>query len=189
MEPFDNPEALARQMTSDLERIKSRPAIIGIDGMYGAGKTWLTQKLEVLIPAPAVYLDCHIDKKQDGYVPFLRIDDVQCRLSDADRVVLVDGVCLLAAAERCGFKVDKLVYVKRMTPYGSWADFDLCDPEQDPDEMIRKEMEQSRMFNEEMGSRADHEPGPSGLDQELIRYHVAHVPVARADYIFCNVRP
>ena len=197
MKPFDNPEDLAQQLSSDLAELISDTAAIGIDGRDGSGKTPLAEKLSTLLSVPFLSLDDHLIKNQDRYVCSLKCDEIQQRILAGAPTLLIEGVCLLAAADRCSFKIDKLIYVKRMDRHGFWADADECDPDPDPEKTIDKLTTELRLFaeiepvlnGENCGNPGDKEIGLQGLTKEMIRYHATYRPVERATYLFHRVAP
>lgn len=195
MSTFKKPGDLAKQIIIDLASLRTQTVIISIDGNDNVGKTWLANKLSPLLSAPVVSLDDYVSKKKDGYVPFLKVRDIQERLSTGEPRFIIEGVCLLAAARRCGFRVHKLIYVKRMSPYGDWLDAEECGSNQDPGKIIDKLSEDMRKFAGFMRQLVDEKTGNADINdvdlseprKEIIRYHANYKPIDQADYEFHRV--
>src|SRR5437773_2657943 len=104
-----------------------RPKVfIGIDGMNGVGKTPLARDLAALLGATVINLDKYVDERRGGFAPFMRCQEVTAALgATGEGVVIVDGVCLRAVAQRCGFAIDVHIYVKHVSKEtGCWHDAD-----------------------------------------------------------------
>ena len=108
--------------------------IIGIDGFCLAGKTFLARQLSEVLPAGLVSTDDHIVRRGGRLRYPDRIDlealsDSLLRARDADRQVVLEGICLLEVIARLRISRSSVcsVYVKRLSRNsGLWHDgFDL----------------------------------------------------------------
>jgi hypothetical protein len=88
---------------------------IGLDGMDGVGKSTLAREMAKRLGGSVISLDDHLVKKQNGYILHIRCDEVKAAISASRSPILIEGVCLLAVAQRCRFDVDVLVYVRRLS--------------------------------------------------------------------------
>ena len=159
---------------------------IGVDGLDGIGKSTLARAMAKRLGGSVISLDDHLNKKQDRYVQHIRYKEVSAAIMASVSPTLIEGVCLLAVAERCDFDVDVLVYVRRLSRNsGIWHDQEWCLAERPAVELKRKEQELRSIFAEETGYIADEDLGLRG---ELIDYHAQWKPVQRADLVFDVVR-
>lgn len=158
---------------------------IGFDGMDGVGKSTLAREMAKRVGGSVISLDDHLVKKQNGYVPHIRCDELKAAISVARPPILIEGVCLLAVARRCGFDVDVLVYLRRLSRNSQiWHDQELCMAELPTEELKRKERDLRGAL-----STAEKPDGVSddeylGLTAELIDYHAHWRPVQSADFVF-----
>jgi hypothetical protein len=169
-----------------------RPKVcIGIDGMDGVGKTSLARELAALLGATVISLDDHVERKRGEYVSWIRCQEVTAAMrATGGNVVIVDGVCLRAVAERCGFAVDVHVYVKLVSKdSGLWHDADICLAEA-PVEDLKQHERELRRSGAVLSGREDVEQAESetGLRDELIDYHAKWSPLEKADAICTTIR-
>ena len=149
----------------------------------------MTDYLKLILRATVISLDDFILPEKDAYVPALNIQSAREKIFSADRPLIVEGVCLLAAAECIDCKLSQFVYVKRMRPGNTWRNKIVDELPNDVEEFIAAEEEELRTFaqieNEiEGGDTLDLKAVKlSGLAMELIRYHARFRPVENADYI------
>jgi uridine kinase len=186
---LDGPTSLEELYDKVKGLMPNRPKVcIGIDGMTGAGKTPLARKLAPLLGATVIKLDDYVDKGQGGYVPFIRCHEVTAALEAAGgHVVIVDGICLRAVAERCGFAIDVHIYVKWVTKTGSWQDVHICLALDPVDDLKRREREIRRAAATMNGEDAGQAESDTGYREELIDYHAQWRPVENAGAIFTTV--
>lgn len=157
---------------------------IGIDGKDGSGKTTLAQRIAEQIKGEVVSLDEYVEKKKGGYVPYLRVKEIRATLSSKMGPLVVEGVCLLAAADRIGIKIDKLIYVKRVNSSHQWLDEEECGPKEPVEDLIERLEKNPGIFPESEGSETLELPE---LVKEIVRYHAEYKPSKRADYIFHRI--
>jgi len=97
--------------------------LIAVDGVGGAGKSTLGAQLASAYDGVHVDLDSFLNKGQDKFFDALRVDELNETLSKCNSLVVVSGICVLHVLEAVGRRLDLLIYVKRMAPWG-WADAD-----------------------------------------------------------------
>lgn len=111
---------------------------IGIDGKDGSGKSALVKSLSEKLEIEFICLDDFVENKKGGYVAFLDVAAINEARKTIGCPLIIEGVCLLAAAERIGVKINVLIYVKRMSVYGDWRDREECEPQIPPDKLVKK---------------------------------------------------
>jgi hypothetical protein len=154
---FDNAGHLAAEVRSRF----AGPAIIGVDGWTGAGKTTLAGSLANEVAGDFYDLDCALTKDQRCYVPALRLGEICERLTQPQTLIFVAGICLRQVFELAEIKAGAHIYVKRMASWG-WAD----------------ESELDGVCPEIPGSSGE------GTRREMRPYHEHWKPHLRADYEF-----
>jgi hypothetical protein len=157
-----------------------RCVCIGLDGLDGVGKSTLAREMAKRLEGSVISLDDHLVKKQNGYIAHIRCNDLKAVIAASRSPILIEGVCLLAVANRCGFDVDVLVYVRRLSHNsGIWHEQELCRAEKPADKLKQEEREfrNALSTSEKRDSIA-----------ELIDYHALWKPVQRADLVFDVVR-
>jgi hypothetical protein len=93
------------------------PAVIGLDGMPGAGKSSLASWLAWQLGAKAVHLDLYVQRKG---VPLSWRTEELSRVLDArlslGRPVIVEGIMLLDALAQIGREPDFLAWIEHEQP-------------------------------------------------------------------------
>ena len=150
---------------------------IGVDGTNGAGKSTMASKLSKAIGLTHINLDDFLNKKQGGYLEFLKYDEIKRKISELDSYI-IDGVCLMKVLGKIQISIDCLIYVKRMR-HGIWSDEEECNIDGDVEEFIKKEKEVLAMID-----KTDVLPESLGLAEEIIHYHAEYKPHEKADIFF-----
>lgn len=155
---FDQVDALAAELA---ERLIA-PAIVGIDGWTGVGKTTMAKSLAAALNGSTYDLDNALDRDRNSFVSALRMNEIFEALAHPSGILFVSGVCLRQVLQNARCSVDAHIYLKRMATWG-WADEDEVD-----------------------GSGAPEVPGASGetLREEMRLYHRQWQPHLKADYEF-----
>lgn len=101
---------------SDLAtRLRRWPTgIFAIDGHHGVGKSTVAQQIATLLRIRVIHVDDFLVPGQGGFVDFIRYSELSTALRT--RPVVVEGVCLLAVAERLGIAPDVHIYVEGRSP-------------------------------------------------------------------------
>ena len=149
--------------------------LIGIDGTDGSGKSTLASSLSKKLGCSHVNIDDRIDKNPGQYVNHVQCDGLQRQLDETKGPIIIEGVCLLAVLERLQRSLDKLIYVKRVSDYGSWCDEDDCEVSEDIDDFMNKKKEglQEFVWAEASieGKDVSDDINFPKLAEEIIRYH------------------
>ena len=164
----------------------SKKHLIGIDGVDGSGKTTLAKRLAKRFGGSVVSLDDYLDKNQNAYTLHVRCHELNRAIANSQSPILIEGVCLLAVARRCGFSVDVHVYVRRLSKNSLlWHDEEMCMAETEADELKRVERE-LQAAAAKLGDEDDpiSDQNGLGLRGELIDYHAGWKPVQLADLVF-----
>jgi hypothetical protein len=167
-----------------------KPKRVGIDGLDGAGKSHLSLAIASELNAAVIELDEYVEKNRGNYVAFIDYAGLAAKISESLSFV-IEGVCLLAVIERLGVHLDCLIYVKRMSSSGLWADEDECEFPLGIEEAIRQSRRNTELMLE-FEARQEGRPYTSGaadepgLAEEIMRYHAKYRPHAIADITFCR---
>ncbi|MFQ5863424.1 MAG: P-loop NTPase fold protein, partial [Candidatus Brocadiales bacterium] len=143
--------------------------VVGLDGVYGAGKTTLAKNLAEKLSSEIIELDKFVARGQGGYVEYINYSSLKQAIDGArkqETSVIVDGVCLLKVLRRIDVKLDILIYVKQMRPDGSWLDED-----------------ELGLLNNKVGRKYS----VKLLIHEIKEYHLEYAPIGRANYVFEHV--
>lgn len=182
--------------TSELSEIlkilrATKPRLIGIDGVDGSGKSTLALSLSKELGWPHIDLDNYLDKNLGQYVNHIYYDTVQGRLDDAKEPIIIEGVCLLAILKKLQRSPDMLIYIKRVSDYGSWRDEDDCHVTENIDEFINKKKQELKKFMRIEahieGKAASNDVDFPELDEEIIRYHYCYRPYEKAHIIYKRI--
>jgi hypothetical protein len=190
---FTDIEHLTEQIKKDADQSGKQTYVFGIDGMDGAGKSSIAQGLARKLDAHLIELDSQLNKDQNAFAPHLRCADILSEMESVKPIVIVEGVCLLDAIHHCKLSLDHFVYVKRLSTSGYWYDEQLCDPNQNMEDTIKSLTKHTRSVGKILAKEENvHEFNDpvyelSGLAQELIKYHVKHNPLSKANYVFHRV--
>ena len=165
--------------------------LIGIDGTDGSGKSTLASSLSKELDCSHVNIDDHIAKNPGQYFSHVHCDGLQRQLDETKGPIIIEGVCLLAVLERLQRSLDKLIYVKRVSDYGSWYDEDDCEVSENIDNFMNKKKEGLQKFAWaeaciEGKDVPDNINFPE-LTEEIIRYHYTYRPHEKADIIYKRI--
>jgi uridine kinase len=124
------------------------PAVIGVEGFTGSGKSHLADDLAARLSATAVHLDSFLPAPAGGSQPYVERLDLPALAAalQADPVVVVEGICLRDALDRIGGALDFAVYVRRISTVGLWHDGLDMDDFEAGQTVTRDEPERSDML-------------------------------------------
>ncbi|MET0281788.1 MAG: hypothetical protein ABW278_11810 [Steroidobacteraceae bacterium] len=160
---------------------------IGIDGVEGAGKSYLAEKLCEVLEYPQLNLDDYLHQNQGGYVDFIDYPALSAAMKSLPAFVL-SGLCLREVLANVDTELDGHVYIKRMSN-GVWVDEDQCVFPDGVDAAIDSLARQRAMISDYFDEPRDLS-GPvidgeqPEFVQEVMRYHEAYAPQDDADLIF-----
>jgi uridine kinase len=171
---------------------ETRIRLIGIDGIDGVGKSMLATKLSQELGYTHLNIDDYIDKNHGQYVNHVHYDAIRRQLNDEKKnPIIIEGVCLLAVFEKLQRDLDMLIYIKKVSEYGSWRDKDDCDITEGIDEFMTKKKETLQKFVEAEahieGKDVSNDAIFPELAEEIIRYHYGYRPHDKADIIYKRI--
>ncbi|MCG8561487.1 MAG: hypothetical protein MI824_16940 [Hyphomicrobiales bacterium] len=156
--------------------------LIGIDGIDGVGKTPTAKFLSAALKAQHLELDKHLIGNMDGYTQHIRCEELATAVRSAAGPIVIDGVCLLAVAERCGLTLDTHIYVKCINESGRWDDERYCLALKPVEEFVQIHEQLRQAYARERGLNP---PGPvEPLFVEIAEYNRDYRPVEKADLHF-----
>ena len=170
MKFFSDIDSLAAQILAACKEIR----VIGIDGFCGSGKTFLARQLSPALKADLVSTDRHA-VRQGGYRCYLDRLDLAALgneldlTAQADRQVILEGICLLEVIARLGISRNSVcsVYVKRLSRNsGIWHDGVDLDEFENSDFLLTSV------------------PEP---DLSVLRYHTVFNPHRSADFEYRRI--
>ncbi|MFH1624647.1 MAG: hypothetical protein ABID54_05760 [Pseudomonadota bacterium] len=173
-----------------VDEIKRRNAYyIFIDGCDGSGKSTLANEIAQKLTLLHINLDDYLEKNRGNFVDFIKYDLLKNEIDNSNCPVIVEGVCVLAVAQKLQINCDVHIYVKRMSDYGAWKDDDLYNEAKDVDAFLAEQNTQHRKFCEAMAQIEGEKYDPENttipkLTEELIRYHYEFKPQETADIIY-----
>src|SRR5215831_4866876 len=102
-----------------VKELKSRqPRIIGVDGSLGVGKTSLARKIAKQLHCVCLHLDSFLIVGQGSFMPSLRYERLHSAIAREKKMLVIEGICLMAVLERLSVAPDYLVFVDA----GPWFD-------------------------------------------------------------------
>jgi hypothetical protein len=161
---------------------------IGIDGVTGAGKSYLADELSQALGLPVLDVDDYVHRNQGGYVDFVDYPALASALSSMSSFIL-GGVCLREILANLGTDLDGHVYVMRMRE-GLWADEDDCVFPDGVEAAIDNLAADTAMMSRHLDEPSHHSGFAQDDDEaqqlkfEVMRYHAAFVPQDEADLVF-----
>ena len=156
--------------------------VIAVDGALGAGKSTLARAVAEELGGRVISLDdAYLEKHTGAYRSSVRhealYEDVE-RFRTEERVVVIEGICLLEILEAAGVTADVAIYVKRIDQSGSWADAEICDHTRGLDTIL----EGINSFEQAAST-----PGAYDLQREVAEYHCKRGPLQEATFAFRRV--
>ena len=165
------------QLEEMLEAVGARR--IAVDGINGAGKSYLARDLSARFGLPRLDLDSYLEADRGAFVPHIRKDRLRRDLDDMPEFVIA-GVCMLQVLEILRLDVDVLVYIKRVKGT-KWTDESSLVPSSPVDEHV------SALRREhEVIAKAAAVQRSFALDEEVIRYHARYRPQQRAGICYAR---
>ncbi len=193
--PVSNSLSNMKTVVSDVDAFSAtlrarKPCRIGVDGVDGVGKSDTSTVVASEFGIPVIGLDDYVQKNQGGYVSFIDYSAIAARIA-ANTCFVIEGVCLLEVLERLDVRLDCLIYIKRMSSSGLWADEDECEFPDGIEEAIRQSRQNTELMLEFVARQEGkpYTPGAAdepGLSEEIMRYHAKHSPHTAANITFCK---
>lgn len=160
---------------------------IGVDGVDGAGKSYLADKLSQELACPTLDVDDYLHQNQGGYVDFIDYPALKAAVSSMPAFILY-GACLREVLENLGVTLDANIYIKRMRD-GLWADEDECVFPEGVDAAIEALAGHLAMISGNFDEPSEHAGRESDgaaphLAHEVMHYHEKYQPHESADLVF-----
>ena len=165
--------------------------IISVDGIDGCGKTTLAKELVNNLDLTHINLDEYLIKNKGTYVNYIKYkilkQDISKKLAN-NKVIIIDGICILKVLESIKIKSDFKIYVKKLRWGTHWLEGQIIDYSKNVDEVLKTEEETLRKFCEINAKIEGKKPGKfvpqESIFQEIVRYHFEYRPNLNADVIF-----
>jgi hypothetical protein len=165
---------------------------IGIDGIHGAGKSYLAEQLSLALAYPVLDLDDYLYRNQGGYVDFIDYPALSGALASMPAFILC-GACLQEVLANLAATLDGNIYIKRMRN-GLWMDEDECVFPDGVDAAIENLARSSAVLSDLFDETPDQlgqvmEDSLPLLSGEIMRYHDTYAPHETADLVFERDEP
>lgn len=95
--------------------------VIAIDGFQASGKTTLARSLATHWNLQVISADDYLNRNQGGFFAHLKLEELSDSLQKTTPCIF-EGLCALQILEAVELSPDLMIYVKRMTIQGGWAD-------------------------------------------------------------------
>ena len=162
--------------------------VLGIDGLFGAGKSTLAKQLSENMKIPVIELDNYRKEPVTKCVNSLKVTELKDAIAKTDGRYIIEGACLAAIAIKVGIQLSKSVYVKRIGPAGIWLDEKECDPQEEENDLLNRIEDEAQIGSMLDGQQQDEdEHYLIEMRKEVIQYHYQYKPANNADYLFHRI--
>jgi len=163
--------------------------LICIDGIDGSGKSTLAANLSQSLGVEHLNLDDFVKKEKGNFVKFIDLDKLKDVIGNSSKLIIIEGVCLLEIISKLNRSIDLLIYIKRISGYGTWYDEDECEISGEIEEFIQKKKEYFKKICISEAQTKGYEFNEEEflfptLREEILRYHYKYGPHKKADVIF-----
>lgn len=160
--------------------------IIGIDGEDGMGKTTkITPHLESAFNAESFHVDDYLIKKNDSYVPSIKIKELERDIKKSKAsVIIIEGVILLKILELLSLKADFYIYVSSLNWIEEWKEYGSY-YEETLDEIIRHEVNLVNRVIQATEDKPRHYV-MQGFRKEFFEYTYTYKPFDKADIVYIS---
>lgn len=115
-----------RALHDHLRRLR-RPALIGVEGFTGSGKSTISNDLGQDLKAVVIHTDDYVIAGDESLpyperLDYGRITTAITLARTRESVIVVEGICLRVVLDRLSLSADLIVYVKRVASNGLWHD-------------------------------------------------------------------
>ena len=142
---------------------------VSVDGVDGVGKTTLSTKIAQELCLSNIELDDFVQKNQGGYINHIDYDRLLKKIN-ANKPVVVEGICVLQILQRIQIRPNVRIYIKVVDRYCFCnGQIKYFPPDKSADEVINER--KIKGFS-------------VGFEEDLIRYHYNFTPHEKSDYIF-----
>ncbi len=160
---------------------------IGIDGVEGAGKSHLAEKLSQALDCPALELGDYLHQNQGGYIDFIDYPALSAALSSMPAFIL-SGVCMREVLSNLSLELDANIYIKRMRD-DFWMDEEACEFPEGVEAAIENLANNAELISRHLDEPLEHagvvsDDADLHLTFEVMRYHEAFSPHETADLVY-----
>lgn len=181
---FDN----VRQLADELKNrgVCSKNFLIGIDGFFGAGKTYLAKELGNALNINVINIDKYLIKNKEGSVKNIDLEKLKKDIISMGKKgsLIIEGACLLSIFELIDIKYNLLIYIKRIKRvssfYSFWRDKDECEYDGD----IKEKIKQEKINAKKLLGDPNYEPREPIANKENMEYHQEFKPHKKANYYY-----
>ena len=165
----------------------AKGSVITCDGFDGSGKSQLARALADQLGAIHIELDNFLNRERGRYVEEIRYPELTKALDEADRAVVLEGICVQKILGYLGVVPAVRVYVRKLK-HGYWYEGERYLPVgTTADEVINELRKQEDLLDLEGPAPATAGPERETLLHQIIRYHYEFEPHRRADYVYDRV--
>lgn len=112
---------------SDRLRSLRRPALIGVEGFTGSGKSKVSEDLGRDLQAGVIHTDEYVAPGDESLpypdrLDYGRLATAIVNARSTNSLLVVEGICLREVLQRLSLSADPFVYVKRVAGNGLWHD-------------------------------------------------------------------
>lgn len=165
--------------------------VISVDGVNGSGKSYLAWSLSNKYGYAYIDIDGNYLIQNNGkYIDFIKYNKLSEKitaLSNTNKIMVVDGICILRVLNTIEINPDIKIYVKKIH-FGHWRDGNLFDYKRNIDELLverRESLEEFENISAHIEGRSSEiNDSEEDMSHEIIRYHYEYKPDINADIVF-----
>ena len=165
--------------------------MISIDGVNGSGKSYLSSFLSKKNGYSYIDIDGdYLIPNKGKYIDFIRYHELKAKITSlltVNKIIVVDGICILKVLNRIGFNSDIKIYVKKLR-LDLWRDGDLFDYHRNIADVLSEKRASLEDFENVSayieGRSPEINDSEEDMFHEIIRYHFEYEPDINADIVF-----
>lgn len=170
---------------------RRKGVVISIDGVNGSGKSYLSSFLSKKNGYSYIDIDGdYLIPNKGKYIDFIRYHELKAKITSlltVNKIIVVDGICILKVLNRIGFNSDIKIYVKKLR-LDLWRDGDLFDYHRNIADVLSEKRASLEDFENVSayieGRSPEINDSEEDMFHEIIRYHFEYEPDINADIVF-----
>ena len=170
---------------------RRKGVVISIDGVNGSGKSYLSSFLSKKNGYSYIDIDGdYLIPNKGKYIDFIRYNELKAKITSlltVNKIIVVDGICILKVLNRIGFNSDIKIYVKKLR-LDLWRDGDLFDYHRNIADVLSEKRASLKDFENVSayieGRSPEINDSEEDMFHEIIRYHFEYEPDINADIVF-----